>query len=130
MSIHSRRASAAVLDFLEKSPQAGTPVLHWFSGPARDLDRAISQGCWFSVGPAMLASENGRNLASKMSRDRVLTESDGPFAQIDGVAVLPWQAEIAVGGLGSVWSMSNADVARTLRDNFKVLLAKHDGAPH
>jgi TatD DNase family protein len=30
MSIHSRRASGAVLDYLEKFPEAGTPVLHWF----------------------------------------------------------------------------------------------------
>jgi TatD DNase family protein len=76
----------------------------------------------------MLASENGRALASRMPRDRVLTESDGPFAQVDGVAVLPWQAENAVGGLCSVWSMSNADVARTIADNFKILLTKNGGA--
>jgi TatD DNase family protein len=60
MSIHSRRASGPVLDYIEKFPDAGIPILHWFSGSFRDLDRAINLGCWFSVGPAMLASENGR----------------------------------------------------------------------
>jgi TatD DNase family protein len=128
MSIHSRRASGAVLDFLEKCPRAGIPVLHWFSGPGRDLDRATTLGCWFSVGPAMLASDNGRALASRMPRDRVLTESDGPFAQVEGVALLPWQADNAIGGLGSVWSMSNADVSRTISDNFKCLLSNIGGA--
>lgn len=84
MSLHSRRASGAVLDYIEKFPDAGTPILHWFSGGFRDLDRAIKLGCWFSVGPAMLASKNGRTLAARMPRERVLTESDGPFAHING----------------------------------------------
>lgn len=62
MSIHSRRASAEVLDALEAFPNAGTPVLHWFSGSLRDLDRAIRLGCWYSVGPAMLAGSGNAGL--------------------------------------------------------------------
>ena len=80
MSIHSRRASKAVIDRLEGCPEAGTPVLHWFSGSLRDLDRAVDLGSWFSVGPAMLRTEKGRALAARMPRERMLTESDGPFA--------------------------------------------------
>ena len=75
------RASGAVLDRLQAYRDAGIPVLHWFSGPRRDLECAIELGCWFSVGPAMLRSRTGRALAALMPRDRVLTESDGPFAQ-------------------------------------------------
>lgn len=74
MSIHSRRAVKAVLDRLEKSPGSGTPILHWFSGNNFELERAVSLGCWFSVGPAMLLSERGRTLAAKMPCDRVLTK--------------------------------------------------------
>ena len=96
MSIHSRRLPNAVLDGLEAHPGAGIPVLHWFSGSARDLDRAIALGCWFSVGPAMLNGERGKGLAARMPRERILTESDGPFAQIDGRAVLPWEMRSAV----------------------------------
>lgn len=36
-------------------------------------------GCWFSVGPAMLAGERGKVLALKMPRDRILTKTDGPL---------------------------------------------------
>jgi TatD DNase family protein len=39
MTIHSRRASVAVLDRLEAFPGAGRFILHWFSGNVRDLDR-------------------------------------------------------------------------------------------
>ncbi len=126
MSIHSRRASGPVLDCLEKLPEAGTPVLHWFSGSSRDLDRAIDLGCWFSVGPAMLAGHKGRELAMRMPRERLLTESDGPFAQIDGVSALPWQVESALKTLSEIWFAPLDEVQGTLNRNLRSLLAKHD----
>lgn len=122
MSIHSRRASGEVLNFLETFAGAGTPVLHWFSGSLRDLDRAISLGCWFSVGPAMLSSKNGRTIASRLPRDRVLTESDGPFAQLNGEAVKPWQVDRAINVLGEVWSLPRQEVEQNIYRNLKCLL--------
>jgi len=38
LSVHSRRASTAVLDRLERYGGAGTAILHWFSGSLRDVD--------------------------------------------------------------------------------------------
>lgn len=123
LSIHSRRASQAVLDRLEDHPQAGVPVLHWFTGSARDLDRAISLGCWFSVGPAMLRGDRGRVLATRMPHERVLTESDGPFAKIDGAAMLPWQADQAIGILADLWSLSVNEVEHLMLYNLQTLVA-------
>jgi TatD DNase family protein len=117
LSIHSRRATSAVLDQLQATRGAGTPILHWFSGTARELDRAMGLGCWFSVGPAMLASAKGRALTAKMPRERLLTETDGPFAQIDGKSALPWDATQAVPALAEIWSESAADVERQLALN-------------
>ncbi len=122
MSIHSRRASGAVLDFLDKFPRAGAPVLHWFSGSFRDLDRAIKLGCWFSVGPAMLAGEKGRALVTRMPRERVLTESDGPFAQVNGVALMPWDVGRAVQDLGVIWALRTDEVERKIHGNLETLL--------
>jgi TatD DNase family protein len=127
MSIHSRRASGPVLDCLEENDDAGVGVLHWFSGSLRDLDRAVKLGCWFSVGPTMLAGEKGRQLVARMPRERVLTESDGPFAQLDGVAVMPWQVANAVEMLGQTWSLTPEEVDQTVRRNLKDILAKHGG---
>ena len=84
MTLHSRRAATEVLDGLSACPGAGIPIMHWFSDTLSELRRAVDFGCWFSVGPAMLLGERGRQLVHRMPRDRVLTESDGPFAQIDG----------------------------------------------
>ena len=125
MSVHSRRSSGTVLDSLERTPAAGSAILHWFSGSFRDLERADNLGCWFSVGPAMLASEKGRALAARMPCDRVLTESDGPFAKLDGSPVNPWQVENAVQALGEIWSMSPEKVDQTINDNLRRLLSTH-----
>jgi TatD DNase family protein len=122
MSIHSRRASGAVLDCLEKSLDAGTPVLHWFSGGLRDLERAIKLGCWFSVGPAMLASENGRTIAARMPRDRVLTESDGPFAHLNGNPLYPWEVETAIDQLSAIWSLKPEEVQQAILSNLRALV--------
>lgn len=121
MSVHSKRAAAATLDALDRFPAAGIPVLHWFSGSLRDLDRAIKRGWWFSVGPAMLSSQNGRNLAARMPRERVLTESDGPFAQIDGQAVIPWAVESAISILSELWSLSESVTDSLIHENFRRL---------
>ena len=83
LTIHSRRSASEVLDALERHPAAGVAVLHWFSGSKAELERAVAMGCWFSVGPAMVRSQRGRDLISNMPRDRLLTETDGPFGTLE-----------------------------------------------
>ena len=92
LSIPSRGAETRVLDILEAHPRAGTPVLHWFSGNSEELQRAIRLGCWFSVGPAMLVGAKGRAHLSEMPLNRVLPETDGPFAKRRGATLMPWEA--------------------------------------
>jgi len=122
MSIHSRRASREVLDFIEVYTKAGIPILHWFSGSFTDLKRAIAQGCWFSVGPAMLHSAKGRALVVRMPRDRILTESDGPFAQIKKHILFPWDVREAISELGKLWEVESEEVEETLNNNLRCLL--------
>ncbi len=121
LTIHSRRAAVSVLDALEAHPGAGTPILHWFSGTQRELARAVDLNCWFSVGPAMLASEKGRALAAKMPRDRLLTETDGPFAQLEGSMALPWDAERAITLLADMWTEPETAVRDRLATNLRRL---------
>jgi TatD DNase family protein len=123
MSIHSRRASREVLDALEAFPKAGTPVLHWFSGTIGDLDRAVLLGCWFSVGPAMLMGQRGRSLVARMPRERVVTESDGPFAQIDGKSIMPWSVQDAIRDLSHVWDVPLESAQQVVRENFRRLVS-------
>ena len=80
LSIHSRNAASRVLDLVEQYCQKSTPVLHWFSGTSQDARRAVALGCWFSVGPAMLRGTKGRAILQELPMDKILPETDGPFA--------------------------------------------------
>lgn len=123
MSIHSRRAASLVLDRLEAFPNAGIPILHWFTGNKNDLERAISLNCWFSVGPSMLLAGTSQKLVNLIPKDRILTESDGPFAQIDGRNALPWDVQRAIAQLAAIWGISSMNVERKLRDNLRSLIS-------
>ena len=123
MTIHSRRAATPVMDDLSAHPGAGTPILHWFSGTQKELTRAVELGCWFSVGPAMLSGDKGRRLVMKMPRERLLTESDGPFAQLDGRCAWPGDVRTAIEILAGLWSEPVEVVNRQLLSNLKRLTA-------
>lgn len=118
ISLHSRGAATEVLDVLEQYPSAGKPILHWFSGTSKELQRAIAMGCWFSVGPAMLSGAKGQELLSRMPMDRVLPETDGPFATVNKIPLMPWQGGDIVPVLSQIWREStdviNAKLALSL----------------
>lgn len=124
LSIHSRKATKAVLDRVEVYHNVGTFILHWFSGSQQELERAIELGCWFSVGPAMLTSAKGRALAQRMPMDRVLTETDGPFAQIAGSSLLPWQANLSYEALSRAWSVDEKAVENQILKNLNQLVSR------
>lgn len=121
MTIHSRGAATLVLDALERHHLAGVPILHWFSGTARELQRAINLGCWFSVGPAMLRSRSGRDLASMIPLDRLLTETDAPFARDGDQPLMPWQAYDCLPDLSRLNGMDLRTLARQIRENLRML---------
>lgn len=122
MSIHSRGATSAVLDALERQPGAGTAILHWFSGTPRELDRAVSLGCWFSIGPAMLRSRKGRDLAAVMPHDRILTETDAPFTRNGDGPLMPWQAADCLSELGDASGTARSVLAAHVKDNLRRLV--------
>ncbi len=121
MTIHSRGAADEVLDALERHPEAGTSVLHWFSGTRKQLDRAVELGCWFSVGPAMVRGMKGRQLLASMPRSRVLTETDGPFGKgVDG-PLMPGQVGSAVAACGATWQIDSTEAQVQLDRNLRTI---------
>jgi TatD DNase family protein len=123
-TIHSRGAADAVVSTLNRFRCSSTAVLHWFSGTKSELKLAIASGCWFSVGPAMLRSAKGRGLAELMPPDRVLTETDGPFAQTGGRSLKPADVQIAVGQLAELWGLEADGVHARLASNLRELVTR------
>jgi TatD DNase family protein len=124
LSIHSRQAVPEVLAVLSEFPNHGIPVLHWFTGTASELKAAAGQGCWFSIGPAAFNSAAGKALAKKLPKDRVLPESDGPFAKLEGHPVMPWDFDITVNQLSEAWALPLLEVRHQLLSNAKALLSQ------
>jgi TatD DNase family protein len=83
LSIHSVRAGRQVLDLLERyfPGSAGTAIMHWFTGSIEEARRAVAFGCFFSINPRMANSKRGALVLQEIPSNRLLTESDAPFAK-------------------------------------------------
>jgi TatD DNase family protein len=125
LTIHSRRSAPDIIAIVG-SDYPGRIILHWFSGSRRDLDRALASGFYFSVGPAMVRSKNGISLLSAMPRDRVLTETDGPFVQTGGRPARPQDVASVVEAISEVWDVSSDEARATISRNFDALVSRGD----
>lgn len=85
LSLHAVNAAVEVLDVLEETgclapggEGSCACVLHWYSGPSDQLQRAVRLGCFFSINPRMLQTKRGREYARILPADRLLLETDLP----------------------------------------------------
>jgi len=122
ISLHSRRAASDVIEIIEEHPDAGIPVFHWFTGEKGELKRAIQRNAWFSIGPAMLKSKRSIEMVECIPKDRILTESDGPFAKVSGKPLMPWDVESAVIDLSRIWNVTPSNAQEILYSNFRALI--------
>jgi TatD DNase family protein len=79
-SIHSYKATAEVIEALERRPITGA-ILHWWLGSEAQTRRAVELGCFFSVNAA---SVRRTELLRLIPSDRLLTETDHPFGNRRG----------------------------------------------
>ena len=114
ISLHAVHASAEVLDTLERTCALDTCtcLFHWFTGPSDLLKREVLAGCFFSVGPRMLATGKGREYVRAIPAAQMLLETDAPPAQgvrysyaelraelekaADGIAAIKGEGALAV----------------------------------
>jgi TatD DNase family protein len=127
ITTHSVRATKAVLDMIERHlpPHRGRVVLHWFTGTAAEARRAVDLGCYFSVNAEMLVNEKRAAITKTLPLDRILTETDGPFTQIDARPATPSDVWIVVQGLASLHGAPPANIAAKVIRNLKGVLVEH-----
>jgi TatD DNase family protein len=125
VTVHSRRAADDVVDAFGERFR-GKYILHWYSGGVRTLRRAVGNGAYISVNPAMVRSERGRTLIAEVPRDRVLTETDGPFVMIGmsaaAIPATPFDVHHAVAGLAALWAIDVEEARDAIYRNFKALI--------
>lgn len=71
----------------------------------------------------MLAGAKGRSLVAAMPRNRVLLETDGPFAQLHRAPLEPWDIAVACLSLSNVWNVDYPETESIIRRNETTLLA-------
>jgi TatD DNase family protein len=131
LTVHSVRSVRFVLDMVERYCPADRAivVLHWFTGSRSDARRAAALGCYFSVNTEMTRSERGRALVAELPIDRILTETDGPFTEIDGRPTEPTDVEVTVGAIARARGVPADAIAGAVRVNFRALLLNGWAAP-
>ncbi|HET6377264.1 MULTISPECIES: Qat anti-phage system TatD family nuclease QatD [Hyphomicrobiales] len=124
LTVHSIRTVPMVLDMIEHHlpRDRGAVVLHWFTGSRAEARRAAALGCYFSVNAEMTRSDRGRALVAELPMDRLLTETDGPFTQIDGRPTEPADTRIAIEAVARSRNLASDAIARAVRTNLQTLL--------
>lgn len=124
LSLHSVRSAKLVLDCLEQyfPEEKGKAILHWFTGSVSLARRAVELGCYFSVNEQMLSSPTGKKLIQEIPFERILTETDGPFVERNGVSIPPADVSGAVRLLAVLTGKDEPEVRRRVLANLKSLL--------
>ena len=72
----------------------------------------------------MLLASKGRRLTEAMPPNRVLTETDGPFARNKDAPLMPWDVTSAVNVLSSAWEIEPEAAEARLLANLRALLSE------
>jgi TatD DNase family protein len=119
LTVHSRGAEPTVIEMLS---QARLPaVLHWYTGPLKLIDDALAAGLYFSCNPAMIRSRRFASFIARVPAERVLLETDGPYAKASGRPAQPSDLTSLVTHLATDWQMTPGHAAGLLRGNYERL---------
>lgn len=122
LSLHSRRAEKEILSLLiEKNIK--NAIFHWYSGPLSLIDRIVEAGYYFSVNPAMIKSESGRKIINRIPSSNLLTETDGPFIEVDGQQTKPTDVILVYQHCSKIWGKTIKEVDLIISTNFQRLLS-------
>ncbi len=124
LTVHSVRSVPMVLDMIERHlpRNRGIAVLHWLTGTNAEARRAAALGCYFSINAEMMHSGRGRALVAELPMDRLLTETDGPFTQVDGRSTEPTDAPKTIDVIARVRNLAADAIDKAVRANLRTLL--------
>jgi TatD DNase family protein len=122
LTVHSRGAEAETIASL--SAVGVTAILHWYTGAFRHAEAALEAGFYFSVNAAMLRSKKGSKLLALLPRDRVVTETDGPYVKTGRRPSAPADVPRIVADLAGVWSCTTEEAQQLIWTNMSEIRAK------
>lgn len=115
VTVHSRGAER---ETIARLAQAHVPaILHWYTGPLTAVDDALNAGLWFSINPAMVRSKKAVPLLQQLPPERVLLETDGPFARSGSRSAVPADLLGTLDHLARLWAVTTGEARNTVTDN-------------
>lgn len=121
LSVHSRKMESIVLSMIREFYDKSV-VFHWYSGSSDIAEKIVCQEHYFSVNLAMLNKEHSRRKIQLIPKDRILTESDGPFAMYRRKPLSPLDIHETLLELSNLWSVSPDEAEQIVENNFRRLL--------
>jgi TatD DNase family protein len=70
----------------------------------------------------MIKSVSGQKIISKIPKDKILTETDGPFIIENNTIIKPGQVGTVITYLANKWLLSEDDVIKIIQSNFKCIV--------
>jgi TatD DNase family protein len=121
LTVHSRGAEVETIRHLEYANLRA--ILHWYSGPIGLVEAALSAGLYFSINAAMMRSRKTTSLLAIVPIERLLIESDGPYARFGGRPSRPSDADWTVRQIARQLNMESVDVTEAIVRNQADFLA-------
>tara|TARA_B110001452_G_scaffold254328_1_gene245810 strand:+ start:266 stop:991 length:726 start_codon:yes stop_codon:yes gene_type:complete len=121
LSIHSRLAEKEVLGMLRKY-KIENAIFHWYSGGLKLIDEIIDSGYFFSINTAMIKSVNGQKIIKRIPKEFILTETDGPFIEVNNRIVKSSDITIVIDYLNNVFKSKQME--NQIVENYMKLVRK------
>ncbi|WP_013627322.1 Qat anti-phage system TatD family nuclease QatD [Rubinisphaera brasiliensis] len=120
VTIHSRKSAADVLEIVDEN-RISHAIFHWYSDSVTVLHKAIQSGHYFSINTAMLQSKSGQTVIDSVPRDRILTETDGPYVKARRKPAKPSDVRSVLQGIANRWGIEADGVEEQITENFHAL---------
>ena len=117
VTLHSRRAEKEVFQILINK-KIRNAIFHWYSGPLGLIQDIVDAGYYFSVNPAMINSPNGRKIIEKIPAHNLLTETDGPYVEVNGRSVNPEDINLIHDHIALLRGISKEQSINIVKNNF------------
>lgn len=88
LSVHSRKAEKDTLAILMQN-RVKRAIIHWYTGDLETLEMFVKAGYYFSINANMCVTSKGQSIVKHIPIDKILVESDGPFAKTNGTRYTP-----------------------------------------
>ncbi|MCX8146880.1 MAG: TatD family hydrolase [Candidatus Woesearchaeota archaeon] len=119
--VHSRNAEKETFDFLQ-SFNAKKVIMHCFNADFQTIKEAEDVGYYFTIPTSVVFSKHFRKMATRVSLERIFTETDAPFMSPfpDKKRNEPAFVVEAVKKIAELRKMKIEDVKSQIYENFKV----------